>query len=96
MSTVTVKPNPRNSPDPTVQRETEGEKVLKALEPRDFVVVLDERGKEVRRIVRGPHWSPHKYATACAAGSDHRYCQGLSMHRSLRPPNSLQWPPSSF
>ncbi|EFJ49589.1 hypothetical protein VOLCADRAFT_59226 [Volvox carteri f. nagariensis] len=48
VSSITVKPNPRNSLDPAVQRETEGERVLKALDPRDFVVVLDERGKELR------------------------------------------------
>lgn len=46
-TSVTIKPNPRNSPDPAVQREAEGEKVLKALDPRDYVVVLDERGQEV-------------------------------------------------
>ncbi|GIL79936.1 hypothetical protein Vretifemale_9180 [Volvox reticuliferus] len=48
VSSIIVKPNPRNSIDPAVQRETEGEKVLKALDARDFVVVLDERGKELR------------------------------------------------
>ncbi|PNH02247.1 putative RNA methyltransferase At5g10620, partial [Tetrabaena socialis] len=48
VSSIAIKPNPRNSPDPAIQREAEGEKVLKALEPRDFVVVLDERGQELR------------------------------------------------
>jgi 23S rRNA (pseudouridine1915-N3)-methyltransferase len=48
VQSINIKPNPRNSPDPAVQREAEGDKVLKALDPRDLVVVLDERGSEVR------------------------------------------------
>ncbi|KAG2501580.1 hypothetical protein HYH03_000085 [Edaphochlamys debaryana] len=48
VTTLAIKPNPRNSTDPAVQRETEGERVLKALDGRDFVVVLDERGQEVK------------------------------------------------
>lgn len=52
MQSINIKPNPRNSPDPAVQRETEGEKVLKALDSRDLVVVLDERGSEVRACPR--------------------------------------------
>lgn len=30
-----------------VQKETEGAKIMAALSPRDFVVLLDERGKEL-------------------------------------------------
>ncbi|PNW72157.1 hypothetical protein CHLRE_16g680100v5 [Chlamydomonas reinhardtii] len=48
VQSINIKPNPRNSPDPAVQRETEGEKVLKALDSRDLVVVLDERGSELK------------------------------------------------
>ncbi|GLC47927.1 hypothetical protein PLESTB_000040600 [Pleodorina starrii] len=42
-----IKPNPRNSQIPEEQRVAEGQKVLKAIEGRDYVVVLDERGQEL-------------------------------------------------
>lgn len=47
-SCINVKTNPKRSTDISVMRESEGEKVLKLLDARDFVVVLDERGHELR------------------------------------------------
>ncbi|MBK7854500.1 MAG: 23S rRNA (pseudouridine(1915)-N(3))-methyltransferase RlmH [Bacteroidetes bacterium] len=34
-----------NSPEPELQRKTEGEKILSALKPEDYLVLLDEKGK---------------------------------------------------
>mmetsp|Transcript_21651 Transcript_21651/g.54504 ORF Transcript_21651/g.54504 Transcript_21651/m.54504 type:complete len:208 (-) Transcript_21651:202-825(-) len=44
---VQIRPNPKNSSNPEVQKAAEGERVLKLLTPTDYVVVLDERGKDV-------------------------------------------------
>ncbi|KAG1670829.1 hypothetical protein FOA52_003420 [Chlamydomonas sp. UWO 241] len=44
---VTIRPNPRKAQSVEVQKTGEGEKVLKALDPRDWVVLLDERGRDV-------------------------------------------------
>ncbi|KAL3691731.1 hypothetical protein R1sor_005382 [Riccia sorocarpa] len=44
---VQVKSNPKNTSDVTAQVEAEGERVLKAIAPRDWVVLLDERGLDV-------------------------------------------------
>ena len=41
-----VKSNPKNAREPERQREHEGERVMKIIQPRDYVVVLDERGRE--------------------------------------------------
>ena len=41
-----VKSNPKNAREPERQREHEGERVMKIIRPRDYVVVLDERGRE--------------------------------------------------
>jgi 23S rRNA pseudoU1915 N3-methylase RlmH len=44
---VNIKPNPKGSPDPEQQKVGESERVLKQISPRDYVVLLDERGREV-------------------------------------------------
>ena len=41
-----VKSNPKNAREPERQREHEGERVMKIIQPRDYVVVLDERGRD--------------------------------------------------
>lgn len=46
-SATTIKPNPKGSADPLLQKEGEAERVLKMLSPRDYVVILDERGREM-------------------------------------------------
>lgn len=42
-----VKPNPKNAKDTAVAVQHEGERVLRALQPADRVVLLDERGRDV-------------------------------------------------
>ncbi|CAI5483593.1 unnamed protein product [Closterium sp. Yama58-4] len=42
-----VRSNPKGTSDVRVQVEAEGDRVLKALHPADWVVVLDERGRTV-------------------------------------------------
>ncbi|CAI5536025.1 unnamed protein product, partial [Closterium sp. Naga37s-1] len=42
-----VRSNPKGTSDVRVQVEAEGERVLKALQPADWVVLLDERGRTV-------------------------------------------------
>ena len=44
---VVSKPNPRNASDPEAQKLAEGERLLKLVGPRDRLVLLDERGKDV-------------------------------------------------
>lgn len=44
---IQLKPNPKKSTVPEIQMSTEAEKVLKALAARDFVVILDERGRSI-------------------------------------------------
>eukprot|EP00775_Hariotina_reticulata_P012098 gene12098-12237_t len=44
---IMIKPNPKGSSSPQVQKDAEAEKVLKALSPGDHVLLLDERGREV-------------------------------------------------
>ena len=41
-----VKQNPKNARDVDAQREHEGERVMKTIQPRDYVVLLDERGRD--------------------------------------------------
>jgi 23S rRNA pseudoU1915 N3-methylase RlmH len=40
-----IKPNPKNAKETAVAVQHEGERVLKALQPSDHVVLLDERGR---------------------------------------------------
>jgi 23S rRNA (pseudouridine1915-N3)-methyltransferase len=42
-----VRPNPKNAKDPVAQMRAEGERVMKHVQPDDFVVALDERGKDL-------------------------------------------------
>lgn len=44
---VTLKPNPKGAKDVDAQKAAEAQKVLAALAPRDRVVLLCERGREV-------------------------------------------------
>ena len=44
---LAVKPNPLNAKDPTVAKQHEGERVMKALAPGERLIVLDERGRDV-------------------------------------------------
>jgi 23S rRNA (pseudouridine1915-N3)-methyltransferase len=44
---VQIKPNPKKASSVEVQKQAEGEKVLKALDSRDWVVLMDERGKNL-------------------------------------------------
>jgi len=44
---VNVKQNPKNVKDNDAQREHEGERVMKTIGARDFVILMDERGKDV-------------------------------------------------
>lgn len=44
---ITVKTNPKNAKDPKAQMEGEGERVMKHIDSRDLVVLMDERGKDL-------------------------------------------------
>lgn len=44
---VQAKQNPKNVKDNDMQKEHEGERVMKCVSARDFVVLMDERGDEV-------------------------------------------------
>ncbi|GAQ81826.1 DUF163 containing protein [Klebsormidium nitens] len=44
---LVIRPNPKHTPDADVQVASEGERVLKSITPRDYVVVLDERGRDL-------------------------------------------------
>lgn len=44
---VVVKPNPKNTTDPALQKEAEGERVSKLIAAGSRVVMLDERGKDI-------------------------------------------------
>lgn len=61
LTEVAIKPNPANSKDAAVQRTQESEKVLKALNPGERLVALDERGKDI---------SSEDVATLLAQASD--------------------------
>ncbi|KAL4430881.1 hypothetical protein ABPG75_006137 [Micractinium tetrahymenae] len=47
LTEVQIKPNPKNAKDTAVAVQHEGERVLRALQPADRVVLLDERGRDV-------------------------------------------------
>ena len=44
---IVVKTNPKNAKDPKAQMEAEGERVMKHVDARDYVVLMDERGKDL-------------------------------------------------
>ncbi|EEH53405.1 uncharacterized protein MICPUCDRAFT_29179 [Micromonas pusilla CCMP1545] len=44
---IVVRPNPKNAKDPRAQLEAEGERVMRHVDARDFVVLMDERGKDL-------------------------------------------------
>jgi 23S rRNA (pseudouridine1915-N3)-methyltransferase len=45
---ILIKPNPMNTKDPTVAKVQEGERVLKSLNPGERLIVLDERGRDLK------------------------------------------------
>ena len=45
---VQIKPNPKRTVNVDLQRQAEGEKVMKAIDSRDWVVLLCERGRPVK------------------------------------------------
>ncbi|GMH45115.1 hypothetical protein BSKO_13072 [Bryopsis sp. KO-2023] len=47
LSEVKIKSNPKNTSQPTIQMQEEGKKVLQMLSGNEYIVVLDERGREV-------------------------------------------------
>lgn len=47
LTELQVKPNPKNAKETAVAVGHEGERVLKALQPSDRVVLLDERGRDM-------------------------------------------------
>lgn len=44
---VQLRPNPKNSSDVSTQVASEGERVMRSISTKDWVVLLDERGKEM-------------------------------------------------
>lgn len=44
---VQLRPNPKNSSDVSTQVSSEGERVMRSISAKDWVVLLDERGKEL-------------------------------------------------
>lgn len=42
-----MKPNPKNTADPALQKEAEGERVVKLIAAGSRVVMLDGRGKDI-------------------------------------------------
>jgi len=44
---VQLRPNPKNSSDVSTQVSSEGERVMRSITTKDWVVILDERGKEM-------------------------------------------------
>jgi 23S rRNA (pseudouridine1915-N3)-methyltransferase len=47
MDETTIKQNPKNTRDVSAQKAAEAERVMKVLTPRDYVVLMDERGRDV-------------------------------------------------
>lgn len=47
VSEVQIKPNPKKTTIVELQKEAEGDKVVKAIDSRDWVVLCDERGRAV-------------------------------------------------
>lgn len=47
---LTLRPNPKNSPEPQRQRDDEADKLIKSLGPSDYLVLLDERGRQVTSL----------------------------------------------
>ncbi|KAK9819287.1 hypothetical protein WJX74_000717 [Apatococcus lobatus] len=45
---VHCKSNPKDAQNPAVAKQAEGERLLRLLKPQDFVIVMDERGKELK------------------------------------------------
>lgn len=44
---VQLRPNPKNSSDVPTQVSSEGERVMRSISTKDWVIILDERGKEL-------------------------------------------------
>jgi 23S rRNA (pseudouridine1915-N3)-methyltransferase len=47
LTEIQIKPNPLNAKEPAVAQVHEGERVLKAVNPGDRLIVLDERGRDL-------------------------------------------------
>lgn len=45
---IQIKPNPMNTKDTSVAKVQEGERVLKSVNPGERLIVLDERGRDVK------------------------------------------------
>ena len=50
LTEIQIKPNPMNAKDPTVAKMHEGERVLKAVGPGERLIVLDERGVDMKSV----------------------------------------------
>ncbi|GAX74391.1 hypothetical protein CEUSTIGMA_g1839.t1 [Chlamydomonas eustigma] len=48
LTEVQIKPNPKKTTNVEIQKQAEGEKVLKAVDARDWIVLLDERGRSMK------------------------------------------------
>ncbi len=61
---VTVIPELKNTKSLTEaqQKEREGEQILRQIQPQDYVVLLDEHGKEMRSV-EFARWLSHKQQT---------------------------------
>jgi len=66
-SEIVVKTNPKNAKEPKAQMEGEGERVMKHVDARDYVVLVDERGRDL---------TSEKLAALVAGASDNGY-QGI-------------------
>ncbi|PRW58579.1 RNA methyltransferase At5g10620 [Chlorella sorokiniana] len=47
LTELQIKPNPKNAKETAVAVQHEGERVLKAIQPSDRVILLDERGRDL-------------------------------------------------
>jgi len=68
MEEIVVKQNPKNVKCAEAQKAHEGERVMKALTSRDYVVALDERGRDV---------SSEEFASIVAAIAERGYERGV-------------------
>lgn len=74
-----IKPNPKNAKETAVAVQHEGERVLKALQPSDHVVLLDERGRDL---------SSEDLAKLLAQASDQSWPSVVFLHRRTFWPRS--------
>lgn len=97
---VVVKPNPKNTTDPALQKEAEGERVAKLIAAGSRVVMLDERGKDLSSEGERceMHSSParvrqwRRYITQEHASSERAYGRCQVSRTSLRKPATTAFP----